>query len=145
LEIPELTCNGALLSSAHYPDDLFSNEAFSAGAFMHSYAFGLGFALVTAIIVILGDLALKFAADRQHTVASILVAAGVVAYALSALLWFAAMRHVSLGQAAVAYSMFTLVALVLLGAFLFAEPLRFREFAAIGCALLAMALMSRAT
>lgn len=109
---------------------------------MVSYAFGLGLALVTAVVVILGDLALKFAADRQHTVASILVVAGVVSYALSALLWFAAMRHISLGQAAVAYSMFTLVALVLLGAALFAEPLRLREFTAIGCALLAMGLMS---
>jgi undecaprenyl phosphate-alpha-L-ara4N flippase subunit ArnF len=110
---------------------------------MLSYAFGLGFALITAIIVILGDLALKFAADREHTLASTLVAAGVVAYALSALLWFAAMRHVSLGQAAVAYSMFTLVALVLLGAALFAEPLHLREYAGMGCALLAMVLMSR--
>jgi undecaprenyl phosphate-alpha-L-ara4N flippase subunit ArnF len=110
---------------------------------MLSYAFGLGFALVTAIVVILGDLALKFAADREHTFASVLVAAGVVSYAISALLWFAAMRHVSLGQAAVAYSMFTLVALVLLGAVVFSEPLRLREFAAMGCALLAMALMSR--
>jgi undecaprenyl phosphate-alpha-L-ara4N flippase subunit ArnF len=110
---------------------------------MLSHVFGLGFALVTALVVIGGDLALKFAADRQHTLASLLVAAGVASYAVSALLWFAAMRHVSLGQAAVAYSMFTLVALVLLGAALFAEPLRLREFAAMGCALLAMALMTR--
>jgi hypothetical protein len=35
------------------------------------------------------------------------------------------------------------VALVLLGAVVFSEPLRLREFAAMGCALLAMALMSR--
>jgi undecaprenyl phosphate-alpha-L-ara4N flippase subunit ArnF len=110
---------------------------------MTSLAFGLGLTLFTAIVVIAGDIILKLAADRDHTVLSGLVVAGCLLYAASALLWFGAMRHVTLAQAGVAYSMFTLIALALLGALVFGERLEGREIAGLGCALAAMALMSR--
>jgi undecaprenyl phosphate-alpha-L-ara4N flippase subunit ArnF len=110
---------------------------------MTNLAFGLGFTLVTAIVIILADLILKLAADRDHAVISALVVAACVLYAVSALLWFGAMRHVTLAQAGVAYSMFSLIALALLGALLFGETLRAREFAGLGCAVAAMALMTR--
>jgi undecaprenyl phosphate-alpha-L-ara4N flippase subunit ArnF len=100
------------------------------------------FSLFTALLVILGDVAIKMAADRA-ALTSTHMAFGMMLYVVSAILWFFAMRYISLGQAAVAYSMLTLIALFLIGAFAFDEPVGPREIAGIGCALMAMALMSR--
>ena len=97
---------------------------------MNSIAHGFGFIAVTALVVIAGDYLLKLAADRGLPV-------------ISALLWFGAMRHLTLGMAGVAYSMLTLVALALIGAVMFGERLGLRECAGIGCALTAMLLMVR--
>jgi undecaprenyl phosphate-alpha-L-ara4N flippase subunit ArnF len=58
-------------------------------------------------------------------------------------MWFFAMQHVTLVQAGVAYSMLTLIALAVIGAAWFDEPLKAREYAGLACALLAMVLMSR--
>ncbi len=110
---------------------------------MNSIAHGFGFIAVTALVVIAGDYLLKLAADRGLPVISALVVVGIVLYAISALLWFGAMRHLTLGMAGVAYSMLTLVALALIGAVMFGERLGLRECAGIGCALTAMLLMVR--
>lgn len=104
---------------------------------------GFGFITITAIVVILGDYVLKLAADRGLTATSTLVGVGIVLYGISAVLWFAAMRHITLGQAGVAYSMLTLIALAVIGATVFGERLGARECAGIGCALTAMVLMVR--
>lgn len=103
--------------------------------------YGVLFSLFTALVVILGDIAIKIAADRA-ALTSIHMGLGVGLYAASAVLWFFAMRHVSLGQAAVAYSMLTLIALFAIGAYMFNEPVGMREVAGIVCALAAMALMT---
>lgn len=110
---------------------------------MNSIAIGFGFITVTALVVIAGDFLLKLAADRGLTAVSALVLVGIGLYAVSAVLWFGAMRHLTLGQAGVAYSMLTLVALALIGALVFGERLGLRECAGLGCALTAMALMVR--
>ncbi|PWK57996.1 hypothetical protein [Roseicyclus mahoneyensis] len=110
---------------------------------MQSIFYGFGFIAVTAMVVIAGDFFLKLAADRGLTAISSLVAIGIVLYAVSAVLWFAAMRHITLGQAGVAYSMLTLIALAVIGATVFGEKLGARECAGIGCALTAMVLMVR--
>ncbi|MEO1025331.1 MAG: EamA family transporter [Pseudomonadota bacterium] len=104
--------------------------------------FGLLFSLFTALVVIAGDYAIKIAADRA-ALTSIPMGFGVVLYACSAVLWFFAMRYVTLGQAAVLYSMLTLIALFAMGAWLFGEPVGKRELAGMGCAVLAMVLMSK--
>lgn len=103
--------------------------------------YGLLFSLFTALVVIVGDVAIKIAADRAALTSSHM-AFGMLLYAASAVLWFFAMRYISLGQAAVAYSMLTLIALFLIGAFYFDEPVGLRELAGIACALAAMGLMS---
>lgn len=110
---------------------------------MQSISLGIGFIAVTTLVVIAGDLLLKMAADRGLTAVSALVVLGIVLYGISALLWFGAMRHITLGQAGVAYSMLTLVALALIGATVFGERLGLREVAGIDCALTAMCLMVR--
>lgn len=105
--------------------------------------FGVFFSLFTALVVIAGDYAIKIAADRA-ALTSVPMCVGVVLYAASAVLWFYAMRHVSLGQAAVLYSMLTLIALFAMGAWVFGEPVGKRELAGMACAMLAMILMSHA-
>ncbi len=105
--------------------------------------YGLMFSLFTALVVILGDIAIKIAADKAALVSPQMIV-GVMLYAGSAVLWFFAMRHITLGQAAVAYSMLTLIALFLIGAIAFDEPIGMREWAGVACALAAMALMSHA-
>ena len=110
---------------------------------MSQAVFGLTFTLFTALIVIVGDYVIKLAADGGQPMLSRLVLLGCGLYALSALLWFAAMHHVTLAQAGVAYSMFTLLALVAIGALAFNEPVRFREATGVLCALAAMWLIMR--
>lgn len=105
--------------------------------------YGLLFSLFTALVVILGDVAIKVAADRA-ALTSVHMGLGVVLYAASAVLWFFAMRYVSLGQASVAYSMLTLIALFVIGAIAFDEPVGAREVAVMVCALAALALMTHA-
>ena len=104
---------------------------------------GFVFTLFTAAVVIFGDYLIKLAADDGQPMMSPLVIAGCALYAFSALLWFLAVRHVTLSQAGVAYSMFTLLALCAIGVIYFGETLHAREYAGIACALLAMVLMVR--
>ncbi len=104
---------------------------------------GFSFTLLTAVVVIFGDYIIKIAADEGQSFVSPLVIAGCVLYAVSALMWFLALQHVSLSQAGVAFSMLTLLALCIIGVMCFGEKLYLREYAGIGCAMLAMILMVR--
>ena len=108
-----------------------------------TYLVGLSFALLTGLVVIFGDVVIKIAADRNGPGIVGLLGLGCLIYAASAVLWFWTMRHATLAQAGVAYSMFTLLALAVIGAVWFKETLAMREWAGIGCALASMALMAR--
>ena len=110
---------------------------------MSSVALGFLFSMLTALVVIAADTFIKLAADGGKSLTSGLMLASYVIYAGSAVAWYGAMRHVSLGQGGVAYSMFSLLALCMIGALAFDEPIRAREVAGIGCALLSMLLMAR--
>ncbi|MFQ6547705.1 hypothetical protein AADZ90_007085 [Aestuariibius sp. 2305UL40-4] len=109
---------------------------------MSQFASGYAFALFTALVVIVGDYVLKLAADGRLPLTSTHVIAGCALYAGSAILWYFAMRHVTLAQAGVAYSMLTLIALALIGALVFEEPIGPREGIGLTFALLAMVAMS---
>lgn len=106
-----------------------------------SLSLGLFFTLATALFVIAGDVAIKTAADSARF-ASFNMAAGILLYGLSAICWYFAMRNITLGQGAVAYSMLTLVAVVLIGAIWFGEALGARQTLGLGAAFTAMLLMS---
>ncbi|WP_171103996.1 hypothetical protein [Ruegeria sp. HKCCD7255] len=108
-----------------------------------SVLYGILFSLFTAAVVIAGDLLIKVAADGARAITSPPMIAGILLYAFSAILWYFAMRNVSLGQAAVAYSMLSLIVLCGLGWAIFGETIGYREVAGIGCAFLAMLLMMR--
>lgn len=110
---------------------------------MSQFILGFSFVLFTSIVVIAGDTILKIAADAEHALHSPLVLLGSAVYATSAMFWFLAMRHMSLGQGAVAFSMLTLLALCVIGAIWFGERVGLREMLGMGCAMLAMVLMVR--
>lgn len=110
---------------------------------MSAIMFGFSFSLFTALVVIVGDIVIKVAADGAMPLTSRYVLAGCALYGISAILWYFTMRYVTLAQGGVAFSMLNLLALCALGALYFDEPVRMREAAGIGCALLSMFLMIR--
>ncbi len=133
------------MSRGAFQTDYFYLNLFlrQKGNAMSALFFGLSFSLTTALIVIVGDYLIKLAADGGLPVHSTLVLAGCGLYAASAVMWYFALLHVTLAQAGVAYSMLTLLALCAIGVLYFDEQLYLREYAGIGCALLAMVLMVR--
>lgn len=102
---------------------------------------GFIFAFLTAVLVIFGDTLIKVAADRA-TLSSPPMFAGMTLYAISAVCWYFTMRHAGLAEGAVAYSMLTLIALCLIGATIFDEPIGKREGLGLTFAVAAMFLMS---
>ncbi|RLJ51667.1 undecaprenyl phosphate-alpha-L-ara4N flippase subunit ArnF [Litoreibacter meonggei] len=112
---------------------------------MLNIALGYGFCLLTALIVITGDYLLKVAADGGMALNSRHVIAGGLLYAFSAIMWYFAMRYMTLAQAGVVFSMLTLLALCLIGYYAFGERFYLREYAGVGCALAAMVLLVRVT
>ena len=111
---------------------------------MSHIAPGFLFSLLTALIVIAGDVLIKHAADTGRAVLSPQVLLGCALYAVSALAWYGAMRHLALGQGGVAFSMFSLLALCALGGLVFKEEIGLRESLGIACALTSLGLMARA-
>ena len=106
-----------------------------------SLTLGLAFTLATALFVIAGDVVIKTAADAARFTSPNMMA-GVLLYALSAVCWYFAMRNITLGQGAVAYSMLTLIAVVLIGAIWFGEALGTRQILGLMAAATAMLLMA---
>ena len=110
---------------------------------MTNMAFGYGFALVTALIVLIGDYVIKLAADGDMPITSTHVLIGCTLYGASAVLWYGSMRFITLAQAGVAFSMFSLLALCALGVLFFDEVIYPREALGIALALVSMVLMVR--
>ncbi|MDX5383781.1 MAG: hypothetical protein LPJ92_12160 [Rhodobacterales bacterium] len=101
------------------------------------------FTLFCALLVIVADVVIKFAADRGDSILSPSVLIASALYVCSALTWFIAMRHIPLGQAAVAYTMFSMIALCAIGAMVFGEDIRLREATGLACAVAAVVLLVR--
>lgn len=110
---------------------------------MTTVTLGFLFSLLTALVVIAGDVTIKHAADAGRPIHSPQVAIGCLLYAISALTWYGAMRHLDLGQGGVVFSMFTLLALCLIGGVAFRETIGLREGLGIFCALASLALLAR--
>lgn len=105
----------------------------------------LGFicALVSTLFIVGGDLLIKLAADRNDGLLSMSFAIGCALYGFAAVGWYLALQNLTLGQAAVAFSMFTMIALCAAGVIFFGERLMTRELLGIGCAVASMLLMIR--
>ncbi|MFT3689470.1 hypothetical protein [Paenirhodobacter sp.] len=98
---------------------------------------------MATLVVIAGDVALKVAVERGHTLSSPLVAAGFGLYGLSAIGWFLALQRMTLSQTGVAFSVFSLLALVGIGVFQFGERLEAREILGVSMAVCSILLMAR--
>lgn len=106
---------------------------------MIGYALSFG----ATLVVITGDYAIKLAVDGGLSLLSPVFLIGCALYALSAVGWFLAMRHITLAQTGVAFSMFSLLALVALGVLAFGERLAPREVLGVVLAMSSMLLMAR--
>lgn len=106
---------------------------------------GIGYlyCLLATMVVIAGDYFIKVAAERSLSMTSATFMIGCAMYALSAIGWYLAMREITLGQIAVAFSVFVLLALCAMGVLLFGESIGIREVFGIGFAIAAMILMAR--
>ena len=110
---------------------------------MSPIVLGLLFSTSTALVVLAGDVVIKLAADQGQSAWSPHVLLGAGLYAAAAFLWFVSVRHVTLASAGVAFAMISLIALVIIGAVQFNEPIQRRDWAGMACALAAMGLMMR--
>lgn len=111
---------------------------------MVQIAAGYGLVLICATVIIIADVILKQASVNGAETASPEVGLASALYVASAVIWFLSMRYVSLMQASVAYTMFSLVALCAVGALVYGDPIRLREMAGLTCAVLAVVLLIRA-
>ena len=110
---------------------------------MSPIVLGFLFSMSTALVVLVGDVIIKQAADQGQSALSLYVLIGIALYAGSGLLWYFSVRHVTLASAGVTFAMVSLIALVVIGAVAFDEPIKTRDWAGLACALAAMGLMMR--
>ncbi len=90
-----------------------------------------------------GDYLLKLASMKPGGLTTPEFVGAVVIYALSAVGWLFAMRHLSLAAIGVYYSMLMLILLAAMGVLLFGEKLAPREILGIVLACASIGLMAR--
>lgn len=99
--------------------------------------------VVLAAMTIGGDWLLKLASMKERAFTSPEFALGGLLYALTAVGWVIAMRHMTLGAIGVWFSIAVMLMLTALGVVAFKETLGAREMLGIALAIAALALMSR--
>jgi drug/metabolite transporter (DMT)-like permease len=90
----------------------------------------------------LADYFLKLASSKPTPWTSWQFVAGLLLYGSTAFGWLYVMKHMKLAVVGVVYTAAMLVLLALIGYFFFGEKLTLREWAGIGLALAAVALLS---
>ena len=90
-----------------------------------------------------GDYLLKLASMKPGGLTSPEFAGAAAIYALSAVGWLFAMRHLTLAAIGVYYSMLMLILLAAMGVALFGEKLAAREILGIALACVSIGLMAR--
>lgn len=103
----------------------------------------LFFVAFIVVFTLIGDYLLKLASLKPQSLASVEFLAGTALYALSAVGWVYAMKHLTLGAIGVFYSILVIVLLAAMGVLLFGERLSAREIAGLGLACASLVLMSR--
>lgn len=104
---------------------------------------GILFMTAVVLVTMVGDYLLKLASGRPDAFTSAPFLGAVVIYALSAVGWLYAMRHMTLAAIGVYYSVLMLVLLVAMGVFFFGEKLAAREILGIVFALASIGLLTR--
>jgi drug/metabolite transporter (DMT)-like permease len=101
------------------------------------------FMVAVVVMTMFGDYLLKLASMRPSAFTSPEFVAGAAIYALSAVGWVYAMRHMSLAAIGVYYSMLMLILLAAMGVLFFGEKLAARELLGIGFACVSIVLLAR--
>ncbi len=104
---------------------------------------GIAVAVLMSILGVIGDYFLRIAGDGQHYVEWKWFAAGILLYALTAIGWFYAFKHMQLAMVGVVYSLTTIVLLTLLGTLYFHEKLSLIEGVSIVLSIIVIAALSR--
>lgn len=101
------------------------------------------FVVVVVVMTMFGDYLLKLASMKESAFTSPEFFGGALIYALSAIGWLYAMRHISLASIGVYYSMLMLILLAVMGVTLFGEKLATRELVGLVLACVSIGLMVR--
>lgn len=101
------------------------------------------FVAFIVVFTMIGDYLLKLASLKQQSMASLEFFAGMALYALSAVGWVYAMKHMTLGAIGVFYSILVVALLAAMGVVIFGERLSPREIAGLGLACASLVLMGR--
>ena len=104
---------------------------------------GMLFMIAVVLVTMVGDYLLKLASERPDAFTSAPFLGAAVIYALSAVGWLYAMRHMTLAAIGVYYSVLMLVLLVAMGVFLFGKKLTARDMLGIAFALASIGLLAR--
>lgn len=104
---------------------------------------GILFMVAIVVATMFGDYLLKLASLKPSAFSSPEFVGGAVIYALSAVGWVYAMRHMSLAAIGVYYSMMMLILLAAMGVIFFGEKLAARELLGLGFACVSILLLSR--
>lgn len=104
---------------------------------------GILFMLGVVAMTMVGDYLLKLASMKPSGFASPEFVGAAAIYALSAVGWLFAMRHLTLAAIGVYYSMMMLILLAAMGVLLFGEKLAAREMLGIVLACASIGLMAR--
>ena len=94
------------------------------------------------LLTILGDYSLKVAAKLSEPFVSFWFFKGVLLYGFTAVGWTFLMQTHSLAQIAVVYSSVTILALILIGYFLFGEAITRRQGLGVAAAFAAVVLVN---
>lgn len=101
------------------------------------------FMVAVVVTTMVGDYLLKLASLRPSAFTTPEFFAGAAIYALSAVGWVYAMRHMSLAAIGVYYSMLMLILLAAMGVVFFGERLAAREVIGLALACVSILLLAR--
>jgi drug/metabolite transporter (DMT)-like permease len=96
-----------------------------------------------ALIGVIGDFFIKISGDGPTYISWKWFILGFTIYALTAVGWFFAFKHVKVSTLGVFYALSTVLFLVMLGVFYFKESLNSYEIAGVGAAVVAIILLGR--
>lgn len=103
----------------------------------------IGIVIVLAGFGVLGDYFIKLSGNGPSYIAYSPFFLGMLIYALSAVGWFYAMKHLKLGTLGVFYSLTTVILLMFVGIFYFKEQLTTYEIIGILLAIVSIIILSQ--
>jgi undecaprenyl phosphate-alpha-L-ara4N flippase subunit ArnF len=99
--------------------------------------------ILLAAVGVFGDYFIKLSGNGPSYISYAPFFIGMLIYALTAVGWFYAMKHLKLGTLGVFYSLTTVILLVLVGVFFFKEQLNIYEIVGIVLGVISILILAR--